>query len=103
MTLGKQVRLNRIFNKKSGNALIIALDHAVGWGVIPGIDTIHETMAKIIEAAPDAITMLKGTIEIKPRSGERKRKIIIIETTANELKRTERIPPTIFSCQTTLS
>src|SRR3989304_8759738 len=61
MTLGKEVRLRRLFNKKSGNILVIALDHAVGWGVIPGIDDIHRTMEKIVKAKPDAITMLKGT------------------------------------------
>ena len=61
MFLGKQVRLNRLFNKKSGNILVIALDHAVGWGVIQGVDTIHKTMEKIVQAQPDAITMLKGT------------------------------------------
>ena len=61
MLLGKEVRLNRLFNRKSGNILVIALDHAIGWGVIPGIDHIHKTMKKIVEAQPDAITMLKGT------------------------------------------
>lgn len=61
MFLGKQVRLNRLFNKESGNILVIAIDHAIGWGVIPGIDNIHETMEKMVEAQPDAITMLKGT------------------------------------------
>ena len=71
MTLGKQVRLNRLFNKKSGRILVIALDHAIGWGVIPGIDDIHKTMAKIVEAEPDAITMLKGTAEkvFRPYAG----------------------------------
>lgn len=63
MFLGKEVRRNRLFNKESGNILVIALDHAVGWGVIPGIEDIHATMEKIVEAQPDAITMLKGTAE----------------------------------------
>jgi len=71
MLLGKKVRLNRLFNKESGNILVIALDHAIGWGVIPGIDNIHKTMEKIIEAQPDAITMLKGTAErvFRPYAG----------------------------------
>jgi class I fructose-bisphosphate aldolase len=63
MVLGKEVRLNRLFNKKSGNILVVALDHAIGWGVLPGIDDIHKTMKKIVESGPDAITMLKGTAE----------------------------------------
>ena len=71
MTLGKQVRLNRLFNADSGNILVVALDHAIGWGVIPGIDEIHKTMDTIIEAKPDAITMLKGTADkvFRPYAG----------------------------------
>ncbi|MDP6381265.1 MAG: 2-amino-3,7-dideoxy-D-threo-hept-6-ulosonate synthase [Phycisphaerae bacterium] len=63
MTLGKKVRLRRLFNSTSGNILVVALDHAIGWGVLPGIDEIHKTMEQIVEAQPDAITMMKGTAE----------------------------------------
>ena len=63
MTLGKQVRLNRLINKESGKILVIAMDHAIGWGVLKGIDKIKATMAKIVASGPDAITMLKGTAE----------------------------------------
>jgi fructose-bisphosphate aldolase, class I len=70
--LGKDVRMNRLFNTESGNILVIALDHAIGWGVIPGIDDIKRTLEKTIEAAPDAITMLKGTAirVFKPYAGK---------------------------------
>jgi len=61
--LGKEVRLNRLFSSKSGNILVIALDHAIGWGVIDGIADIRSTMEKIIESQPDALTMLKGTAQ----------------------------------------
>ena len=71
MTLGKTIRLGRILNKKTGKTLVIALDHAIGWGVIPGIDNIRKTMEQIIAAQPDAITMLKGTAQqvYKPFAG----------------------------------
>ena len=71
MPLGKEVRLNRLYNKKSGRILVIALDHAIGWGVVPGIEDIAATMEKIIEAQPDAVTMLKGTAEkvFRPYAG----------------------------------
>lgn len=59
--LGKQVRMNRIFRNKSGKALIIALDHAIGWGVIPGIERIQETVDMMVEAGADALTVLRGT------------------------------------------
>ena len=71
MSLGKDVRLRRLYNSKSGKILVIALDHAVGWGVMPGIENIAATMEKIIEAQPDAVTMLKGTAEkvFRPYAG----------------------------------
>lgn len=71
MPLGKQVRLRRLYNAKSGKILVIALDHAIGWGVVPGIDDIAAVMEKIVEAQPDAVTMLKGTAEkvFRPYAG----------------------------------
>ena len=56
----KQVRLRRILNEKSGHLLAIAVDHAIGWGVIEGIEAIQETINRVAEARPDAITMQKG-------------------------------------------
>jgi len=70
--LGKQVRLNRLFNQKSGKILVIALDHAVGWGVIKGIDEIEKTLELMVKSKPDAITMQKGIIEklYEPHAGK---------------------------------
>ena len=59
--LGKEVRMNRLFANESGNVLVIALDHAVGWGVLEGIDDIKRALDKVAEGEPDAVTMLKGT------------------------------------------
>lgn len=72
MPLGKEVRMRRLYNTKSGKILVIALDHAIGWGVVPGIDDIAAVMEKIVAAQPDAITMLKGTAEkvFRPYAGE---------------------------------
>lgn len=61
--LGKQVRLRRLFNQRSGRILVVALDHAIGWGVIPGIENIQETLDTVVSGGPDAVTMLKGTAE----------------------------------------
>ena len=46
---GKEVRMNRLFNKKSGKILVIALYHAVGWVVIEGINKIEETLSIVIK------------------------------------------------------
>lgn len=59
--LGKQVRMQRLFHKKSGRILVVALDHAIGWGVIPGIENIQKTTDIMVEAGADALTLLRGT------------------------------------------
>jgi len=61
--IGKEVRLRRLLNPKSGRLLSIAFDHAVGWGVIEGIEKIQETIDMVANAEPDAITLQKGLVE----------------------------------------
>lgn len=72
MFLGKDVHLNRIINKKSGKMVAITVDHAISRGVLPGLVNISETIRKIAEAQPDAMTMHKGIAEriFQPYAGK---------------------------------
>ena len=45
MNLGKQVRLQRIFNRETGRAIIVPMDHGVSVGPIEGIENIHKTVS----------------------------------------------------------
>lgn len=66
--LGKKVRMQRLFSRGSGRILVIALDHAIGWGVIPGIEDIHKVVNAMVEAGADALTVLRGTaIRVMPK------------------------------------
>ena len=71
MFLGKEIRLNRLTHKESGKFVAITVDHAIARGVLPGLVNIHETVRKIVEGKPDAITMQKGIAErvFKPYAG----------------------------------
>lgn len=62
MDLGKQVRLNRIFSHPSGRLCSVAVDHFIGYqkGLPSGLVNVPETIAKLVQGRPDAITMLKG-------------------------------------------
>jgi class I fructose-bisphosphate aldolase len=62
MDLAKRVRLNRIFAHPSGRLCSVAVDHLIGYqkGLPPGLTNMPETIAKLVAARPDAITMLKG-------------------------------------------
>ena len=60
--IGKQIRLNRIFANPSGRLCSVAVDHFVGYqdGLPDGLVNVPETIAQLMAAGPDAITMWKG-------------------------------------------
>jgi fructose-bisphosphate aldolase, class I len=62
MNIGKLVRLNRIFSHPSGRLCSVAVDHLMGYGqgLPPGLRHIRETLAALVAARPDAVTMHKG-------------------------------------------
>lgn len=60
MSLGKEIRLARLFNPKSNRLLAIMLDHPITRGVLPGIINIRQTMELVVAGKPDAITLHKG-------------------------------------------
>ena len=62
MNTGKLVRMNRIFSHESGRICTIAVDHLIGYSMnLPtGLRPISDTLAAIVAARPDAVTMHKG-------------------------------------------
>ncbi len=62
MNTGKLVRLNRLFSDPSGRLCSAAVDHFViyGEGIPEGLRTFKRTVASIVEARPDAVTMHIG-------------------------------------------
>ncbi|RGX56473.1 MULTISPECIES: class I fructose-bisphosphate aldolase [Anaerotruncus] len=61
--LGKSVRLNRLMPQGDGLYLGLTVDHAMARGVLPGLDTIADTLEKLLAGDPNAITMHKGIAE----------------------------------------
>lgn len=72
MFLGKEVRLRRLLNKKSGRLLAITIDHPITRGILPGLEKIRDLMPKLVAGQPDAITMHKGIAEkvFAPHAGD---------------------------------
>ncbi len=62
MHLAKLTRLNRIFAHPSKRLCSVAVDHFIGYqrGLPHGLVNLPQTMKKIVEGKPDAITMFKG-------------------------------------------
>jgi class I fructose-bisphosphate aldolase len=62
MSIGKKIRLNRLFSHPSGRLCSIAVDHFIGYGegIPPGLAHIRQTLAAIVAGRPDAVTMHRG-------------------------------------------
>jgi len=60
--IGKRVRIERITDRKSGNSLIIPLDHGISIGPVKGLTNLAETVDKVAEGGANAVLMQKGMI-----------------------------------------
>lgn len=59
-SIGKERRLNRIFNKTSGNTIIAPLDDSLLTGPVMGLLNLEDKISKITSAKPDAILAFRG-------------------------------------------
>lgn len=59
-SIGKERRLNRIFNQKSGNIIIAPLDDSLLTGPVMGLQNLEDKINKIIEGKPNAILAFRG-------------------------------------------
>lgn len=77
--LGKEIRLNRLLNQKSGKLLAIAVDHSISRGIYDGLIPIRETLRRIVDGCPDSITMHKGIAQtcFEPFAGKNQVSLVL--------------------------
>lgn len=63
MSIGREVRLKRVFSNPSGNLFGVAIDHFVGYGnaVSGGLANLPKALALTMEGNPDSVTIQPGT------------------------------------------
>jgi len=61
-TIGKEIRMERIINRKSHKTVIVPLDHGVSVGPISGLEDIAKTINDIAEGGANAVLMHKGIV-----------------------------------------
>ncbi len=59
-TIGKKRRLSRIFNKSSGNTIIVPLDDSLLTGPVLGLLNLESKIQKIIRGNPNAVLAFRG-------------------------------------------
>ncbi len=61
--IGKQIRLERIINRKSGRIIIVPMDHGVSVGPIKGLVDMPEAINKVADGGANAVLLHKGTVK----------------------------------------
>ncbi|MCL2295833.1 MAG: 2-amino-3,7-dideoxy-D-threo-hept-6-ulosonate synthase [Methanomassiliicoccaceae archaeon] len=59
---GKNIRLERIIDRETGNAVIVPMDHGISVGPIPGIIDMKSTVNAVSQGGATAVLMQKGII-----------------------------------------
>lgn len=63
MMIGKQIRLERIINRRSGRTVIVPMDHGVTVGPIPGLVSMRDAVTTIAQGGANAVIMHKGVVQ----------------------------------------
>lgn len=63
MTIGKKIRLERIFDKMSKNTIIVPMDHGVSVGPIEGLVNMPEIIDKVAKGGANAVILHKGIVK----------------------------------------
>jgi class I fructose-bisphosphate aldolase len=58
---GNQLRTSKILNPASGNGIVVAIDHGLFIGPLPGIEDSSKAIDVLLPGQPDAIQMTPGT------------------------------------------
>ncbi len=59
---GKNVRIERIIDRESENAVIVPMDHGISIGPIPGLINMKETVNDVVVGGATAVLMHKGIV-----------------------------------------
>ncbi len=67
--IGKKIRIERIFNRQSGNTVIVPMDHGVTVGPVEGLTDLKVTIDRVVTGGANAILMHKGMVAPGHREG----------------------------------
>lgn len=88
--IGKDIRLERIMNRDSGNMVLIPMDHGVTMGPVDGLINMSETINEVVNGGADSVLMHKGMIRPGHRGGGEDVGLVIHMSASTELGEPER-------------
>lgn len=94
----KNYKLNRLFNRKSGNCFDVAIDHGFfnEYAFLSGIENVQKAVEVLVEAAPDAIQLTLGQAQYLQSIPGREKPSLVLRTDVANVYGKE-LPTTLFS------
>ena len=62
-TPGKVIRQGRLFDRRSGRSVIVAIDHALDHGMIQGLEDMERLLTSLVAAEPDGLLVRPATLK----------------------------------------
>jgi len=62
LDIGKSIRIERIFNRKSKRTIIIPMDHGLTMGTIKGLENLADMVDKVALGGANAVLMHSGMV-----------------------------------------
>jgi len=88
--IGKEIRMERIMNRDSGNVVLIPMDHGVTMGPVDGLIDMAGTIDEVVSGGADSVLMHKGMVEHGHRGGGEDVGLVIHVSASTELGKPER-------------
>jgi fructose-bisphosphate aldolase, class I len=85
MQIGKTIRMERFFNRDTGKAIIVPLDHGVSVGPLPGLIDVRDAVTRIVEGGANAVLMHKGLVPCGHRAHGRDIGLIVHLSASTDL------------------
>jgi fructose-bisphosphate aldolase/2-amino-3,7-dideoxy-D-threo-hept-6-ulosonate synthase len=61
--IGKKIRIERIIDRRSGNTVIVPMDHGISIGPVKGLENLPETIDKVANGGANAVVQQKGMVK----------------------------------------
>lgn len=88
--IGKEIRLERVMNRHSGNMVLIPMDHGVTMGPVKGLTKMADTIDEVVSGGADSVLMHKGMVRHGHRGGGEDVGLVIHMSASTELGEPER-------------
>ncbi|MDW8236832.1 MAG: 2-amino-3,7-dideoxy-D-threo-hept-6-ulosonate synthase [Aquificaceae bacterium] len=85
MSIGKELRLERIFNRESQKTLIVPMDHGVSSGPMEGITNVRQAVEDVAEGGANAVVLHKGMVKAGHRGKGRDIGLIVHLSASTDL------------------